>query len=119
MLQGFINFVTNNTDILNGNQVCNSFSSTKIQCAKMHDKKNLQKHLNVCIPEKNWTISSLLQPKGSPLNFSMQPLQLSGGGPLRRITHSISLFLDLNTVLNTRKYEHNTRYVRKTILSKT
>ena len=50
------------------------------------------------IPEKNWTISSLLHPNGSPLSRTKPSLAVSGlFGPVCSSTQSMSALFDLNT----------------------
>lgn len=54
------------------------------------------------IPEKNCTISSLLQPNGSPLRRTKPSLAVSGLlGPVCFRTQSISTLFDLKTVKGT------------------
>ena len=49
-------------------------------------------------PAKNWTISSLLHPKGSPLSRTKPSLAVSGlCGPVCSSTQSMSALFDLNT----------------------
>lgn len=52
------------------------------------------------LPEKNCTISSLLQPKGRPRSRTSPSPVVSGQfGPVCFMTQSISTLLDLNTKL--------------------
>lgn len=56
----------------------------------------------VDIPAKNWTISSLLQPKGRPRSLTRPSPAVSGQlGPVCFKTQSISTLLDLKTEKNT------------------
>lgn len=58
------------------------------------------------LPEKNCTISSLLQPKGRPRNRTSPSPAVSGQfGPVCFMTQSISTLLDLNTISQNAKQQ--------------